>query len=85
VKNVVIHTKSYCPYCHQAVALLKKRGIPFTENVLDPYDSAAMNELTKRSGMRTVPQIFADDELIGGYDELAALDRKDNLESIKKG
>jgi len=73
----------YCPYCERAKALLKQRGISYEEIKLSMDDDAAWDALTKRSGMKTAPQIFHNDQLIGGYTELAALDGKDQLKSIK--
>lgn len=81
--KITIYTQEVCPYCDRAKALLKGRGIPYTEIRLDYDDDAAWDALTQRSGMKTVPQIFADDRLIGGYTDLAALDRQDQLASLK--
>ncbi len=74
--HVEIYTTAFCPYCFRAKALLKKKGVAFTE-----YDVEAIpgkrDEMVKRArGRRTVPQIFIDGEAIGGSDELAALDAK---------
>jgi glutaredoxin 3 len=81
--KVIVYTMKNCPYCVRAKALLQQRGVPFTETLVDESDDAAWNELYKRSGMRTMPQIFADDRLIGGYTDLAALDSRDQLASLK--
>lgn len=80
---VKVYTKDPCPYCVAAKALLKERGIPFDEIKIAPADVDAFIALTKRSGMKTVPQIFAGEQLIGGYSELSQLDAKDNLASLK--
>lgn len=85
MSKVSVYTTSYCPYCEAAKALLKKRGIEFEEIRLSEDDDAAWDELTSRSGMKTVPQIFAGERLIGGYSELAAQDRSDELRSLKRG
>jgi glutaredoxin 3 len=81
--NVTVYTMDYCPYCLRAKELLKQRGIAFQEKLLSTDDDAAWDELEKKTGMKTMPQIFADEKLIGGYRELAELDQKDRLTSLK--
>ncbi len=80
---VTVYTKDYCRYCAAAKSLLNDRGIPFQEIELDPSDEKTWTDLVKRSGMRTVPQIFHDDKLIGGFDQLSALDRAQGLAHLK--
>ena len=82
-RPVTVYTMHYCPYCERAKALLAQRGIPYEEKCLENDDEAAWDALYERSGMRTMPQIFVGEELIGGYTELAAQDRKDQLTSFK--
>lgn len=79
--KVVVYTKSYCSYCDRAKDLLTRKGIAFEEIYLDdrPEEYAT---LKKRTGMMTVPQIFINDQLIGGYTELAALERDNKLDSM---
>ena len=82
MKKVEIYAKDYCPYCKSAKALLNNRGIKFTE-----YDVLADEEkyaemLIRSNGGRTVPQIFIDDILIGGSDDLHALARSGKLTSL---
>jgi glutaredoxin 3 len=72
-----------CPYCLNAKKLLTQRGIAFQEILVPLSDDAKWDELYELSGMRTMPQIFFQNQLVGGYQELAALDKKDHLESIK--
>ncbi len=81
--KVTVYTTRYCPYCDAAKRLLNQRGISFEEIRLADDDDQAWDDLCRRSGMQTVPQIFADEKLIGGYRELSALDQKDSLESLK--
>jgi len=68
--KITVYTSEYCPFCHAAVEFLKRKGIPFEE--IDVSDDEKKAELKARTGWRTVPQIFIDDELIGGYQELMA-------------
>lgn len=74
--KITIYTTDNCPYCIRAKQLLNARGLAFEEINLEgrPEEIAS---LKARTGWRTVPQIFYDDVLIGGYTELAA---KLNLE-----
>ncbi len=81
--KVTLYTTDYCPFCVRAKSLLKSRGIPFEEIQLDDDDDKAWDELHERSRMKTVPQIFADGKILGGYTELAKLDEKDQLASLK--
>ena len=81
--KVVVYTMKNCPYCEAAKAMLKQRGIAFQETLVADNDDAQWDALYKRSKMRTMPQIFSDDALIGGYTELAALDGRDQLASLK--
>jgi glutaredoxin 3 len=82
-KKIVVYTSAYCPYCERAKSLLRQKGLPFEEVRVADDDDAAWDELEKRSGMKTMPQIWAGDELIGGYTELAARDTQDGLASLK--
>ena len=67
--KATIWSKYHCPYCDQAKALLKNRGIPFEEKKIgDGYTREELLEAMPTA--RTVPQIFLDDKLIGGFQEL---------------
>lgn len=83
METVTVYTMEYCPYCLRAKQLLSQRGIAFKEISVPMDDDAQWDALYKRSGLKTMPQIFAGDRLIGGYTELAALDQKDSLSSLK--
>lgn len=79
--EVTIYTTGYCPYCTAAKSLLSRKGVGFSEvDVSD--DDAERARLVERTGRRTVPQIFIDGQSIGGYDELAALDRGGQLDVL---
>lgn len=79
--NVKMYVWTYCPFCQRAKSLLKTKGVQFEEIVLDGKDQE-LNELKQRTGMRTVPQIFIDDELIGGYSDMAQLDQEGRLDPM---
>lgn len=74
MKRVEIFTTPWCPYCHAAKDLLSERGVPFEEQDVSG-DPALRTAVRERSGRSTVPQIFIGGEAIGGYEELARLDR----------
>ena len=77
--NVEIYTTVWCPFCHRAKRLLKKLGVEFTEIDVG-MSQAKREEMMQRSeGGHTVPQIFVDGILVGGSDELAALDADGKL------
>lgn len=71
--RVRVYSTLICPYCIRAKALLKSRGIQY-EEIDVTGDPAARAWLVQATGRRTVPQIFIDDEPIGGFDDLRALD-----------
>jgi glutaredoxin 3 len=81
--QVTVYTMQSCPFCLRAKELLKRRQIPFNEVLVPMDDDAQWDALEKRSGLKTMPQIFAGDRLIGGYTELAEQDSKDQLASLK--
>ena len=67
--KATVWSKYHCPYCDQAKALLKNRGIPFEEKKIgDGYTREELLEAVPNA--RTVPQVFLDDKLIGGFQEL---------------
>ncbi len=80
--RVEIYTTTYCPYCDRAKALLRRKGVEFEEiDVTDDPDLRA--EMIRRAnGRRTVPEIFIDGQLIGGYEELRALEQAKKLDEL---
>jgi len=83
--NVEIYTTAFCPFCDRARALLKKRGVEFSEFDA-PHGSQARKDAIARSGGRmTVPQLFIKGNAIGGCDELVALERAGRLEALLAG
>lgn len=80
--KVDIYTKFFCPYCSRATALLDRKGVDYQE-IDVTMDRQGLAEMIERAGgKRTVPQIFIDDQHIGGSDELAALDRRGGLDPL---
>lgn len=81
-KNILIYTKSYCPYCVKAKQLLSNKNLEFSE--IDITNSQVLMEemLAKSNGKKTVPQIFIGDFHVGGCDDLYSLNEKGDLEKI---
>lgn len=80
--SVTIYTKSWCPYCQDAKALLQEKNVAFEEVSVDG-DRAAQTEMARRAGGRsTVPQIFIGDRHVGGCDDLYALDAQGKLDPL---
>jgi glutaredoxin 3 len=79
--NVTLYTKDYCPYCKRAKALLRAKGVTFTDIEVG-HDPALFAEMVERSGGRTVPQIFIDGTPIGGASDLFALDAAGRLDPL---
>ena len=77
--EVIMYATRFCPYCMRARSLLKKKGVEYTE-ISVGRDRDLWDELEQRSGRNTVPQIFINDESVGGYDDIAALDRQGELD-----
>ncbi|MCI5049941.1 MAG: glutaredoxin 3 [Rickettsiales bacterium] len=79
--EILIYSTPVCPYCVRAKQLLSDKSVAFTEiDVSDPQER--MKLLEKANGQRTVPQIFIGDKHIGGYDDLAKLDRSGELDEL---
>lgn len=79
--TVKIYTTPYCPYCHAAKALLTQKGVEFHEiDVSDPELRAKMVE--RANGRRTVPQIFIGQVHVGGFDDMAALEQRGQLDPL---
>lgn len=81
MNDVVVYAKHYCPYCARAKSLLRDKRVAFKE-IEVAFDPELQSEMIARSGRRTVPQIFIDGRHIGGYDDLAALDKSGELDEI---
>ena len=82
MSKIEIYTWQYCPFCIKAKTLLNKKNIQFTEYKIDG-DEAARDEMSLRaSGRRSLPQIFINDEGIGGCDDLFELEKENKLDNL---
>ena len=80
--DVKVYTTDYCPYCTRAKALLTKKGIPFEEIDVSGDDDRRAWLVQASGGRKTVPQIFINGTSVGGFDDLAALDRAGELQKM---
>ncbi|HAZ42663.1 MAG TPA: glutaredoxin 3 [Methylococcaceae bacterium] len=71
-----------CPYCHMAERYLKSKGVNQIEKIRVDQNPNDRDEMMRLTGRRTVPQIFAGDVHIGGYDDLVALDQAGGLSAL---
>ncbi len=77
--RVRMYSTAVCPFCVMAERLLRSKGVAEIEKVRIDLDPAARQDMMQRTGRRTVPQIYIGERYVGGYDELAALDRAGQL------
>ena len=82
--QVTIYTRPFCGYCSRALSLLQEKDADFTE-IEAGMDPELRREMIQRSGRATFPQIFVGDTHIGGYDDMAALDRAGKLDPLLQG
>lgn len=79
--EVTMYSTGWCPYCARARALLERKGIAIHEVDIET-DAALRAEMIERSGRRSVPQIFIGARHVGGFEELYALERSGELDSL---
>ena len=79
--KVVIYSTSVCPYCVRAKELFKRKGLDFTEILVD-QDEKKKEEMIEKTQRYTVPQIFINDKHIGGCDDLYELERLGKLNAL---
>tara|TARA_Y100001978_G_scaffold190423_1_gene193612 strand:- start:214 stop:468 length:255 start_codon:yes stop_codon:yes gene_type:complete len=82
MKKVEIYTWQYCPFCIRAKTLLNKKNINFTEYKIDGDESAREKMSIRANGRRSLPQIFIDNNGIGGCDDLYLLEDENKLDSL---
>jgi glutaredoxin 3 len=80
--KVLMYTTGVCPYCLMAERLLKSKGVAAIEKIRVDLEPARRQEMMQRTGRRTVPQIYVGERHVGGYDDLAALDREGGLDPL---
>ncbi len=83
MNKVVIYSTRICPYCVRAKNFFTKKGIEYTEFMIDS-DITLMREMMEKSGRKSVPQIFIGEYHIGGFDDLIEHDMDGKLEELLK-
>ena len=82
MQNIKMYCTAVCPYCQMAERLLTAKGVDRIDKILVDLDPERRVEMMERTGRRTVPQIYIGETHVGGYDELAALDRAAGLDPL---
>jgi glutaredoxin 3 len=83
--KVVMYSSGFCPYCIRAERMLRARGVAEIEKIRIDLDPARRAEMVEKTGRRTVPQIYIGNTHVGGYDDLAKLDRSNELIKLLAG
>ena len=83
--RIYMYTTEWCPYCRRAERLFETKGITDIERIRVDLEPERREEMMQKSGRRTVPQIWIGEQHVGGYDDLAALDRAGKLDSLLAG
>ena len=80
--KVTMYCTAVCPYCQMAEKLLRSKGVTEVEKIRVDLEPERRVDMMKKTGRRTVPQIYIDETHVGGYDDLAALDRAGRLDAL---
>jgi glutaredoxin 3 len=85
MSKVRMYSTAVCPYCQRAEMLLKSKGVTEIEKIRIDLDPVQRDEMIEKTGRRTVPQIYIGEVHVGGFDDLAALDRAGKLDPLLRG
>ena len=80
--KVIMYTTGFCPYCKMAESLLRAKGVQEIEKIRVDLEPEQRIEMMGKTGRRTVPQIYIGEKHVGGYDDLAQLDRAGELAAL---
>lgn len=80
--KIVMYSTAVCPYCIRAEQLLQRKGVTEIEKIRIDLQPELRTAMVEQTGRRTVPQIFINEQHIGGYDDLAALDQAGLLNAL---
>ena len=84
MKSVTIYTGPLCNYCEAAKRLLTRNNVDYKEINIATVDGAMNEMISKANGKRTIPQIFFDNQHMGGYDDVRALEKDNKLQDLLK-
>lgn len=82
MKSVVMYFKPYCPYCHRAERLLNQKGVSIESINIAEFPERRAEMIERAHGRSTVPQIFINNQHIGGCDDLYELERQGKLDAL---
>ena len=82
--KITMYLTGACPFCHMAERLLVSKGALTIEKIRIDLDPAQREEMMKKTGRRTVPQIYIGEHHVGGFDDLSALDKAGELDPLLK-
>ncbi len=82
MQSIKMYCTAVCPYCQMAERLLTTKGVDRIDKIRVDLEPERRVEMMERTGRRTVPQIYIGETHVGGYDELAALDRAGGLDPL---
>jgi glutaredoxin 3 len=80
--DIRMYCTAFCPYCVRAEMLLKAKGVTEIEKIFIDGMPEGFQDMVRLTGRRTVPQIYVGERHIGGYDDLAALDKRGGLDPL---
>lgn len=80
--RISMYSTAVCPYCIRAEQLLRSKGVTEIEKIRVDLQPELRTEMMEKTGRRTVPQIYINDEHVGGFDDLAALNRAGKLDTL---
>ncbi len=80
--KITMYTTGFCPYCKMAESLLQARGVQHIEKIRVDLEPERRAEMMKKTGRRTVPQIYIGERYVGGFDDLSMLDRQGELAAL---
>jgi glutaredoxin 3 len=83
--KITMYSTGVCPFCQRAERLLQSKGVTAIEKIRVDLEPARRMEMMEKTGRRTVPQIYIGETHVGGFEELAALDRAGRLDGLLRG
>ena len=84
MKNITMYTGPMCNFCDAAKRLFSRNNLKYEEIDISSKDGLRDEMIKKANGKRTIPQIFFDEQHIGGYDEVRALEKENKLQDLLK-
>lgn len=83
--KITMYSTGVCPFCQRAERLLQSKGVTAIDKIRVDLEPARRMEMMEKTGRRTVPQIYIGETHVGGFEELAALDRAGRLDGLLRG